>query len=153
MVEYRLATKDDIDDLVKLRMSLLCEVDKTYTEDEKVQIIESNTKYMLNSFSDGSFVSWLAVDNSKIIAISGISFYNLPPNKKCPNGKVAYISNMFTHSDYRNQGIASKLFELTVEEAKKRQCTKILLNATDMGKPIYEKYGFKVISNDMVYFT
>ena len=73
--------------------------------------------------------------------------------KKCPTGKVTYISNMFTYPEYRKHGIATKLFALTVEEAKKQGCIKILLNATDMGRPLYEKFGFKDTANDMVYYT
>jgi GNAT superfamily N-acetyltransferase len=108
---------------------------------------------MIDSLADGSFVSWIAIENGEIVATSGVSFYTLPPNKNSPNGKVAYISNMFTYPKYRKQGIASKLFDLTVNEAKENKCVKILLNATDMGRPIYEKYGFKDTKNDMVFYT
>lgn len=88
----------------------------------------------------------------KIIATSGITFYSVPPHKKCSNGKVAYISNMFTYPEYRNRGIATKLFALSVDEAKKHGCLKIQLYATDVGRPIYEKFGFKDSTNDMAYY-
>jgi GNAT superfamily N-acetyltransferase len=76
---------------------------------------------------------------------NGISFYNLPPNQECPNGKIAYISNMFTYPEYRKQGIGSKLFELAIEEAKNNGCKKVLLDATALGRPIYERFGFKIL--------
>ena len=53
---------------------------------------------------------------------------------------------------YRKSGMASKLFELIVQEAESLGCTEVFLNATEMGRPIYEKFGFTDIQNDMVYY-
>lgn len=53
---------------------------------------------------------------------------------------------------YRKSGMASKLFELIVQEAESFGCTEVFLNATEMGRPIYEKFGFTDIQNDMVYY-
>ena len=60
---------------------------------------------------------------------------------------------MYTYPPYRNQGIATRLFDLTVQEARNNGSFKILLNATALGKPIYEKYGFKETENEMIYFA
>ena len=153
LVEYRKATVEDIDLVAKIRLEFLSEVNNINNDDEKFQLHESIRHYMSCAIADESFVSWLAIENEEVVAISGVSFYTLPPNKKCLNGKVAYISNMYTYPSHRNRGIASKLFDLTVKEAKKRDCTKISLNATDMGRSLYEKYGFTDTVNDMVYYT
>ncbi|MHB1483093.1 MAG: GNAT family N-acetyltransferase [Saccharofermentanales bacterium] len=153
MISYRIATIADRDILVKIRVDLLFEFHNISTEEEKAQLLINNKIFLDESLSNGSFVAWVAEDDGEIIATSGISFYTLPPNGKCPTGKVAYISNMCTFPEYRNRGIATKLFALSVDEAKKRGCSKVLLNATDMGRPIYEKYGFKNTTNDMVYYV
>jgi len=153
MIEYRKAALVESALLAKIRIDFLCEANDVSSEDEKNRLFDSNRQFISNSLADGSFISWVAVESGKIIATSGITFYTLPPNKKCPNGKVAYISNMFTYSHYRGQGIATKLFALSVEEATNAGCIKILLNATDMGKPIYEKFGFKDTKNDMAYYA
>lgn len=60
--------------------------------------------------------------------------------------------NIFTFPDYRKQGIGTELLKRTVEEAKNRGYIKITLNATDMGRPLYEKYGFKDSHGDMVFY-
>lgn len=153
MIEYRKATIDEGYLLAKIRVDFLVEANNINSEDEKTLMLKNNIKFLSHSLADGSFASWVAVEDGDIIATSGVSFYTLPPNKKCPDGKVAYISNMFTYPKYRNQGIASKLFDLTIEEVKRHGCVKILLNATDMGRPIYEKFGFKNTKNDMVYYA
>ena len=83
--------------------------------------------------------------------MGGISFFNLPPNDWCPDGKTAYIGNMFTLTDYRKQGIATKILSLLVEEAETLGCERILLNPTDMGKPVYGKYGFELANKNKLY--
>ncbi len=151
MVEYRKATIHDMNDLLKVRMDFLRDVGSVNTEDEETLLLEANEAFLAKTLADGSYVQWLAVDDGKIVATGSVSFYLLPPNKKLPNGKAAYIANMFTYPEYRNQGIASKLLALVVEEAKKFGCKKVLLNATEMGKAIYLKFGFKDSQGDMVY--
>ena len=153
MIEYRKVTIDEADLLAGVRVDFLVEANNITGENEKAIMLKNNTQFLSRSLADGSFVSWIAIEFDKIVATSGVSFYTLPPNKSSPDGRVAYISNMFTYPKYRNRGIASKLFALTVEEAKQHGCIKILLNATEMGRPIYKEFGFKDTEDDMVYYV
>lgn len=106
---------------------------------------------MLDSFSDGSFVEWIAKNNDTIIATSSVSFYKLPPNAMRPTSKIAYIGNMFTIPEYRKLGIGTKLLALSVEEAKEKGCKEIRLDASDRGRSLYGKYGFKDSEDAMIY--
>ena len=152
MIQYKLASIDEIEILAKTRVDFLKD-EQDISEAEEQDLYENNKEYFMKSFENGRCASWIALENNRIIATSSISFFEWPPNKKCPNGKVAYISNMFTYPEYRNRGIASRLFDLSVKEAVKRNCGKIILDTTDMGRPIYEKYGFIDIDGYMIYYT
>ena len=57
--------------------------------------------------------------------------------------------NMYTKADYRRRGVAFKTLDLLVEEAKNRGITAISLEATDKGRPLYEKYGFIRMNDEM----
>lgn len=50
--------------------------------------------------------------------------------------------NMYTRSDYRRKCIAYKTLDLLVNEARKIGVSSITLEATEMGKALYHKYGF-----------
>ena len=89
------------------------------------------------------------MSDDKIIGTSGLCFYKRPPSYKNISGEVAYIMNMYTEPQYRCQGIASTIFEKTVSEAKAMGYKKICLNATEMGKPLYMKFGFKDVDGEM----
>lgn len=145
---FRKAVVGEVDALVKARLNFLGEVNQL-TDEDKMLLQETNRRYFMDSVQNGSYVAYIAVLDEKIVGTSGITFYNVPPNKKCPSGKVAYISNIFTCKEHRGRGIASKLFTLLVEEAKGLGYEKLLLNATDMGRPLYEKFGFKDTHGDM----
>ena len=152
MIIYRKATINDIDNLAKIRSIFIMEAtDCSEIERNKLEI--ANKTYFDSAFADNSFIAWLALDNDKIIATSGLSFSVVPPAPDCLNGKVAYIMNMYTFPDYRKQGIGMELLKRIVEEAKSRDYNKITLYATDSGKSLYKKYGFENVElDDMVFY-
>lgn len=140
-MEFRKATPSDVEALSRLRADMIREEDD-YSE-AFLGMIYSNTKhYIENGMADKSYSAWVADDNGNIAAMGGVTFYTLPPNDWCPTGKTAYIGNVYTLPAFRRQGIASRLFALLIEEAKNNLCQRILLNASDMGRPLYEKFGF-----------
>lgn len=81
----------------------------------------------------------------------GVSFYKVMPTYSNPQGKNAYIMNMYTRPAYRRKGIASKLLDLLIREAINRGIKKISLEATEMGKLVYRRYGFVPMENEMEY--
>ena len=57
--------------------------------------------------------------------------------------------NMYTKPEYRRKGIAIKMLDILVKESNNKGITAISLEATDMGRPLYEKYGFVKMNNEM----
>ena len=56
---------------------------------------------------------------------------------------------MYTAPEYRRQGIALHTLDLLVRDAKERGVSQITLEATDMGRALYEKYGFVKMEQEM----
>ena len=56
---------------------------------------------------------------------------------------------MYTKQEYRRKGIAIKILDILVKESNNKGITAISLEATDMGRPLYEKYGFVKMNNEM----
>lgn len=149
-MEYRKATVNDLDELVRLRIEFLKEVRNIESDNNDSDVSKSLADYFKNTIKNDSFIAWLALDDNKIIATSGLCFYTLPPSYKNITGKVAYIMNMYTQPNYRNKGIATYLFQKMVDEAKNLGYQKLCLHATEKGKPLYLKYGFKNTDDEMV---
>lgn len=61
----------------------------------------------------------------------------------CYGWRLGWIGMVLTHPEFRGQGFARKLFEHILEQADKSGIRTLKLDATEQGKPLYEKYGFK----------
>ena len=98
--------------------------------------------YYRTALADGSHAAWLVFDVSSWVGAGGVSFYQVMPTYHNPSGRKAYLMNIYTHPDYRRQGIARHMVGLLVGEAQKQGVTAISLEATVVGMPLYESYGF-----------
>lgn len=57
--------------------------------------------------------------------------------------------NMYTAPEYRRRGIAFRTLDLLIKDVKELGVIQIALEATDMGRPLYEKYGFVKMEDEM----
>jgi GNAT superfamily N-acetyltransferase len=151
MITYRKATKEDIGILVKTRIEFLYEAVEIFRGRSPNELEETLEEYFSESIPTEEFIGWLAFNEGELVATSGLSFYRVPPVFNNLTGRVGYIMNMFTKPEWRRKGIGSKLLEIMMEEAKKKNISKLVLHATDDGKPLYEKFGFKTKHTEMVF--
>ena len=146
-VEYKRLTEKELDIFIEMRINQL----KEEGAKEDIDLVPALRDYYKRHMADGTFVSWLAVDNEEIIGTSGMSFVEKPPYFGCPSGKMGLLSSMFTNPRYRRMGIAKELLHRVVEEARKYGCGTIQITASDMGVKLYESYGFVHNDNFMQY--
>ena len=147
MLTYRKLEKKDLDEFIRLRINQLREEGATEDIDLKPALLDYYDRHM----SDGTFVSFLAVDGDKIVGTSGMSFVEKPPYFSCPSGKIGLLSSMYTDKDYRRQGIAKKLLSLVVEVARDYGCGTVQITASNMGVLLYTDFGFVKNGNFMQY--
>ena len=146
-MEYRIATAKDIDLLMSSRLEMLKVVNdlpQDYQYDDV--IVNESRDYFLN----GDHITVLVIDNGEVIGCASMSFMRIMPTFSHPTGKRAHLMNVYTRSEYRRQGIARKMVEILIDETWKRGATEISLDATTMGRPLYESLGFKPTTEGMV---
>src|SRR6266567_5968452 len=61
----------------------------------------------------------------------------------CYSQRLAWIGMVLTSADYRGRGFARRLLVTARDRADSLGIETVKLDATDEGKPIYEKFGFK----------
>ena len=146
---YRKATIGDLELLVRTRIKVLrCANQLPDTAD--LAVVEAQSRiYYINSLGP-AHVAYLVFDGNVLAGCGGASFYQVMPTCMNPSGKKAYIMNMYTEPDYRRRGIAWKTLDLLVNEARSRGVVFITLEATNMGRPLYEKYGFIAMDDEMI---
>lgn len=147
--EYRRATIEDIDELVRTRIIVLRAANKLSDNADMSMVEQESDTYYRRALESGEHIAWLVYDNETFIGAGGVSFYQVMPTYHNPSGKKAYIMNMYTAPEYRRQGIAFHTLDLLVKDARNQGVSQIALEATDMGRPLYEKYGFVKMEDEM----
>ena len=146
---YKRATMEDIDELVRTRIIVLRAANKLSADEDMSVVEEESYAYYRRALESGEHIAYLVYDNGKFIGAGGVSFYQVMPTYHNPTGKKAYIMNMYTAPEYRRQGIAIHTLDLLVKDAKEQGVLQIALEATDMGRPLYERYGFVKMEDEM----
>ena len=146
-IVFRKLIQDDLDVFIKMRINQLQEEGAEPNLDLKPQLYE----YYIKHLEGGTFVSWLAIDDRKIVGTSGMSFVEKPPYYSNPYGKIGLLSSMYTLKEYRRKGIAKELLDRVVNEAKDYGCGAVQITASDRGVLLYTDYGFKKNENFMQY--
>lgn len=147
--EYKKATMKDVDELVRTRIIVLRAANKL-SDDVDMSLVEKESyAYYRHALKTGEHIAYLVYDNGKFIGAGGVSFYQVMPTYHNPTGKKAYIMNMYTNPEYRRQGIAYHTLDLLIKDARKQGISQIALEATDMGRPLYERYGFIKMEDEM----
>lgn len=146
---YKKATIEDINLLTKSRIEVLKAANRLADDVDMEEVEAQSWDYYEKALSDRTHTAYLVFDSNRFIGAGGISYYRVMPTYHNPSGNKAYIMNMYTNPDYRRMGIAMKTLELLVAEAKEKGIKAIFLEATDMGRSLYEKFGFVKMNNEM----
>lgn len=146
---YKKATIEDINLLTKSRIEVLKAANRLVDDVDMAEVEAQSQDYYERALLDGSHTAYLVFDGIRFIGAGGISYYRVMPTYHNSSGNKAYIMNMYTNPDYRRMGIATKTLELLVADAKEKGIKAISLEATDMGRPLYEKFGFVKMDDEM----
>jgi GNAT superfamily N-acetyltransferase len=133
-MEYRIAQKDDLQELLGLYKQLNPEEEPI--DVEKAYSIWDTTE------KGGATRYFIAVDNTKITSACNIT---LVPNLTRNGKSFAIIENVITDNNYRRKGIGKKVIQNAVQYAKENNCYKVVLlssaKRTDSHR-FYESIGF-----------
>lgn len=146
---FKQATLEDLDLLTATRIEVLRAANKLADDVDMSEVKSQSYEYYEKALSEDSHIAYLIFDGEQFIGAGGVSFFQVMPTYHNPSGKKAYIMNMYTAPQYRRKGIAYKTLNLLVQAAKERGITAISLEATEMGRPLYEKYGFVKMNDEM----
>ena len=128
--------------------------------DELFEMLRARAELELGEMlARGDYVGWLAApasDVGTIIAGAGIFLRDSLPSPRKANGKTVGVTtgklglviNVFTEPDWRRRGVGVLLMQQVIDWSREQRLDRLILHASDAGRPLYEKMGF-VATNEM----
>jgi GNAT superfamily N-acetyltransferase len=107
--------------------------------------------------TDGGYMGWLAVDaRGSVIAGAGVHIKPQLPrmlhdHSRIETASVPLVVNVYTEPAHRRQGISRALMRAVTEWARDQHYDRVVLHASNDGRPLYESLGFQA-SNEMIWF-
>ena len=149
-IKYDIATKNDIDELIRLRIAYMIDDFGSVTDEERAGMEKQLPDYFDRKLGT-ELVAFVArdedraVDETKgnIVSVAYLHIIEMPANSILLTGLFGDVLSVYTEPEYRGKGLCTQLMKNLIEYGKKRGLGRIDLLATDDGYPIYEKVGFK----------
>lgn len=148
MTQIRCITS--LEELMKWRREVIANVFGTMTDEA---LLESNRRYYMTHIPDRSHIAVVASCEGIDCGCGAVCFSEELPSPDNPDGKCAYLMNIYVREAYRNRGIAHIIVSHLLDIAMERECDKIYLETTDDGRPLYQSLGFRNMTDMMIYGT
>ena len=151
-IKYDIATKDDIEELIRLRIAYMVDDFGSVSEEERAGMEKQLPDYFARKLGS-ELIAFVARDADKIVSVAYLHIIEMPANSILLNGIYGDVLSVYTEHEYRGKGLCTKLMENLIEYGKKTGLGRIDLKATGDGYPIYKKVGFEDAENrykDMV---
>lgn len=140
------ASQEDVEKVIANRKAFITDVMNREASEE---FMEATTKYFHNNINSESVLCYIATHEEQIVASVVTTIAQVIPKTYNLSGKIGYVYNVYTLPNYRRQGLATKLLQEVITEAKNLGIGELYLNATEVGRPVYEKLDFKMLENEM----
>lgn len=154
MKELRIATEENIEDIVALRVQMQIEDwNKTLNRDfscYSAAFADISRKHIQKRLNQSIYFALLYLEGKAIAMCAIEELPELPQITVClnPGGRHCCVVSVYTKPEYRGHGYQQSLIRYLLDFAKKERFTDITLTTnTPDAAHIYEKVGFTRISD------
>jgi len=91
----------------------------------------------------GSTRAWVIDDHGTIAASGALKFTDWLPRPDGQRRGLVYVHSVYTLPEYRRQGCAQRILQAMIGYCRENGWPRISLHASELGRGLYEKLGFK----------
>ena len=140
----RKTTSAEINLLIQLRMDYLLDQNKKENLGNMEALEGKLRTYFTNVIQNGTFAAVVAEEEDKVYSAAFLSIADRPPRSAEVPCAVGTVYNVYTYPEYRRRGLATKVMEKLHETAGELGLGAVDLLASEDGKPVYEKLGYRI---------
>jgi GNAT superfamily N-acetyltransferase len=147
--DVRRATLADLDALARHRVAMFRDMNCVDPSLE-TELLDASTTHIRAAMKAGEYVGFVAHPAGKphvVVGGGGVQLRRLLPRpdeggQRVLTGREAVILNMYVERDVRRRGVARRLMEAMLEWVAETDVVRLVLHASDEGRPLYESMGF-----------
>lgn len=136
------------------RMKVLKEVFSCfnlYFPAEQKKLREANEAEFLKGVKEGTHVAFALFDVNRIVGSGDICYQRELPSPENKSGDSAFLMNVHVDASLRRKGFGKEIMTCLLNEAKDKGITKIYLESSRAGRPLYRLMGFRMLDYYMFY--
>ena len=141
-VTVRLASLDELDELVAWRMEVLRCVFELPEDADVSALREENLRYYREELPRGGHVAAFAELGGERVGCAALCLQREMPSPDNPDGRCAYLMNVYTVPAMRGAGVGKAVVGWLVGEARRLGAGKVYLESSEAGKRLYADVGF-----------
>jgi len=92
--------------------------------------------------ADGSIRAWVIEADGRVVAGSAVLFRDWLPRPSDLTCRLAYLHSVYTEPEHRRRGLARRIVEAAIEACRAQGLRRLMLHASEEGRPLYESLGF-----------
>jgi GNAT superfamily N-acetyltransferase len=143
----RRATAEDAALIARHRVGMFSDMGQVPTEALANELLRASTVALAALLREGSYLGWFAIDaQENVLAGAGVHMKPQLPRitheGRIATGPVPLAVNVYTEPGSRRRGIAGALMQAVMAWAKSQGCDRMVLHASDFGRPLYQSLGF-----------
>src|SRR5436853_64179 len=138
----RTATAKDLDLLVRHRR-LMWEAIADFSTRDHDAADAVYRRWARDRMRSRRFAGFIVEVGAESVASGCVWIMDVQPRPGRSGTAAAYLLSMFTESDHRGEGHATRIVRAAIRWARSRGIPIMLLHASDFGEPIYRRLGFE----------
>ena len=108
------ATKDDINELIRMRIAYMNEDFGAVSDRERAGMETQLPDYFERKLGT-ELIAFVARDADRIVSVAYLHIIEMPANTKLLNGLYGEVLSVYTEPAYRGRGVAGRLLNLVVK--------------------------------------
>lgn len=146
----------DVPVLVRHRERMFSDLDQWDVVDPAAlrEVARAYRPWLLARLRAGKLAGFLAeTAQGAALGSALVHLREAPPRPRWTRGELPYVMNVYTVPEARGRGVATGLLEEILHWCRARGFPRVTLNASDMGRGVYERLGFETGSEMRLQFV
>jgi len=145
MYTFRQATLDDLPIIIHHRRQMFLDMGSPERAEMAQRVFPG---WLEQALPEGTYLGLFAEFEGQVVAGTGIMFHHWLPGSDGSTLR-GYLLNVYVEGEHRRKGLAKTLLQQALDICRGRGISTVTLHASEMGRPVYQGLGFRVLNEMM----